>query len=184
MRVRNVTPTTLPHAVSFAPGRRVFGCDNGRLRLVPASGQICPKCEAFLSPLGKRFAQYIEYLCLIPIGLPMRTIKTQILTILALLCFTMFGIGGVGYYAADVANKGLKTVFNDRVVPLRDLKAVSDLYAVNIVDTAHKVRNGNIDWAAGVTSITSAAAGLREHWRAYMATYLPPEEKRLAVDAE
>ena len=40
------------------------------------------------------------------------------------------------------ANHGLNTVYQDRVVPLKQIKLVSDAYAINIVDTAHKVRDG------------------------------------------
>jgi hypothetical protein len=32
---------------------------------------------------------------------------------------------------------GLKSVYDDRVVPLRDLKVMSDSYAVSIVDASH-----------------------------------------------
>jgi methyl-accepting chemotaxis protein len=70
------------------------------------------------------------------------------------------------------------------VKPLRDLKVVSDLYAVNVVDTAHKVRNGNMDWAAGVTSVSDAGQKLRKHWKAYAETYMEAAEKKLAAEAE
>lgn len=43
-------------------------------------------------------------------------------------------------------NKIVLSVYNDRVVPLKQLKEISDAYAVNIVDCSHKVRNGNITW--------------------------------------
>jgi methyl-accepting chemotaxis protein len=114
----------------------------------------------------------------------MRTINARLLTVLVVLSLVTFSIAWVGYYAADVSHSGLKTVFNDRVVPLRDLKAVSDLYAVNIVDTAHKVRNGNISWEKGASSVSDAAINLRKHWKAYAETFMPPEEKRLAAEAE
>ncbi len=114
----------------------------------------------------------------------MRTIKARILSTLLLLCLMIEGIAGTGYRAAELSNNGLQTVFNDRVVPLRDLKAVSDYYAVNIVDTAHKARNGNIEWSAGVALVSQAVGKLKSHWQAYAETYMPPEEKRLATSAE
>jgi methyl-accepting chemotaxis protein len=113
----------------------------------------------------------------------MRTIKAQTTIALTLLCLTIVGIAGAGYHAANVANDGLQTVFNDRVVPLRDLKQVSDLYAVNIVDTAHKVRNGNLDWSAGASLVGAAASELKTHWAEYSSTFMPPEEKSLADEA-
>jgi methyl-accepting chemotaxis protein len=114
----------------------------------------------------------------------MRTIKGRIIIPLTLLCAMILAIAASGYHAASVANLGLETVFSDGVVPLRDLKAVADFYAVSIVDTAHKVRNGNIDWSTGAKSVAESIAKLRQHWKAYSTTSMLPEEKRLAADAE
>jgi methyl-accepting chemotaxis protein len=91
-------------------------------------------------------------------------------------------IAAVGWYASSTASKGLETVYNDRVVPLRDLKIISDMYAVNIVDTAHKVRNGNVDWAKGAAAVDEAGARIHEKWRAYMATFMDGTEKALAAE--
>ncbi|MEJ2125886.1 MAG: MCP four helix bundle domain-containing protein [Alphaproteobacteria bacterium] len=111
----------------------------------------------------------------------MRTIKARLTIAIFFLCVMTAAIAGVGYYAAEVSHDGLKTVFNDRVVPLRDLKAVADYYAVNIVDAAHKTRNGNISWDQGIKYVTEASEKLKEKWKAYSQTYMPPEEKRLAA---
>ena len=110
----------------------------------------------------------------------MRTIKGKLLTSLAFLFISVLVVAGIGTYAARVANNGLETVFNDRVKPLRDLKAVADLYAVNIVDAAHKVRNGNLDWTAGLELVTTAQTVSVRHWTDYDGTYMPDEERKLA----
>ncbi len=113
----------------------------------------------------------------------MRTIKARLMAALTLLCVMTIAIAGIGYYAANVANKGLETVYSDRVVPLRDLKAVADYYAVNIVDASHKVRNGNFSWQQGREAVAEAMKELKRHWNAYSGTYMVPEEKRLADQA-
>ena len=56
-------------------------------------------------------------------------------------------VGVLGLWASSSSNQGLATVYNDRVVPLEQLKTIADMYAVNIVDTTHKARNGNISLA-------------------------------------
>jgi methyl-accepting chemotaxis protein len=114
----------------------------------------------------------------------MRSIKFKLLAALGLLFAALVIVAGVGWYASSVANSGLETVFNDRVKPLRDLKIVSDLYAVNIVDTAHKVRNGNLGWADGIKSVDEAGARLKKHWKAYAETYMEDAEKKLAAEVE
>ncbi|MBI5112385.1 MAG: MCP four helix bundle domain-containing protein [Rhodovulum sp.] len=113
----------------------------------------------------------------------MHSIKFKLLAAMLLLFSAFVFAAGIGWYASRVANDGLQTVFNDRVKPLRDLKAVSDLYAVNIVDTAHKVRNGNIGWDAALVAIERASTNLKTSWANYAATKMDPTERQLAGEA-
>ena len=92
----------------------------------------------------------------------MKTIKAKLFVVFASLIVALLAVGGAGWYAAQVANNGLYTVFKDRVEPLRDLKTVSDLYAWNIVDTANKLRSGSLDWGDANTSVSKAKAGIQE----------------------
>jgi methyl-accepting chemotaxis protein len=64
-------------------------------------------------------------------------------------------------------------------VPLKDLKVIADMYAVNIVDTSHKVRNGNMSWAEGRRNVEDAVRTIDETWNAYLATVLVDDEQRL-----
>ncbi len=114
----------------------------------------------------------------------MRTIKGKLFTSLGLLCLSLAAVATTGYLAAVTAENGLETVYQDRVKPLRDLKVVADLYAVNIVDATHKVRNGGLSWEQGIDAISKASSGIAEQWKAYMATYMEAEERQLAAEAE
>jgi methyl-accepting chemotaxis protein len=108
------------------------------------------------------------------------SLKAKLLSALGALTLVLIAIAASGWLASRTANNGLETVYQERVKPLRDLKVVSDLYAVNVVDTAHKVRNGNLDWAVGLKAIDEAEGRLKTHWQAYMATYMDDREKKLA----
>jgi methyl-accepting chemotaxis protein len=88
------------------------------------------------------------------------------------------GLGGMA-----ASNASMQSMYNDRVVCLRQLKTISDLYAVNIVDTAHKARNGNISPAVAIENIEAAQTGIAKEWADYTATYLTPDEKSLADQA-
>lgn len=92
-------------------------------------------------------------------------------------------IAVTGLFLAKVSNDGLDTVYNDRVVCLEQLKTISDMYAVNIVDTAHKVRDGGLSWAQGRQNIAESKKRIGEEWKKYTSTYLVPEEKALAGEA-
>src|SRR5688500_15676289 len=110
----------------------------------------------------------------------MRSIKARLLVSLCLLLASIIVVAGFGYHASHVANSGLETVFQDRVKPLRDLKAVSDLYAVNSVDAAHEVRNGNLSWNEGAKTVADSTSAIRRSWQAYDQTYMDPQERGLA----
>lgn len=91
-------------------------------------------------------------------------------------------IGYLGLHSAKQSNAGLDTVYKDRVVPLKDLKVIADMYAVNIVDVSHKVRNGNLEWNDGRGKIEEAVTIITKSWQEYLATSLVPEEKKLVED--
>jgi methyl-accepting chemotaxis protein len=90
----------------------------------------------------------------------LRTIKGKVLTLLGLMSVIIVAMAVAGWVALTLNNNALRTVNDDRVVPLKQLKVVSDMYAVNIVDAAHKVRNDNIDAAAGIKSVDSVIASI------------------------
>ena len=103
--------------------------------------------------------------------------------LIAALCglFAALGLSaGVGWYASNTAKDGMDAVYADRVVPLRDLKVVADMYAVDIVDTAHKVRVGSLPMSAGVDTIRNAQAQIASKWAEYDATRMDARERRLA----
>ncbi|WP_430913323.1 methyl-accepting chemotaxis protein [Methylobacterium sp. sgz302541] len=114
----------------------------------------------------------------------MRSIRSRLLVALASLFAAVVLMAGVGWYASSVANQGLDTIYADRVVPLRDLKIIADMYAVNIVDTAHKVRNGMMPWPKGSESVAEAEKTIKQKWSDYAATQMSGQEKRLADAAK
>ncbi|WP_043355432.1 methyl-accepting chemotaxis protein [Methylobacterium sp. B1] len=99
--------------------------------------------------------------------------------ILALICNIALGL-----YFANQATDNMSQLYSDRIVPLRELKIVADMYAVNIVDTSHKINNGNMEWAKGPPLVAEARERISKTWTAYRATSLTEREKRLVADTE
>jgi len=112
------------------------------------------------------------------------SVKIRLFLLVSLLSLVSIIVGLSGLKGMSESVAGLRTVYEDRVVPLRDLKVIADLYAVNIVDTTHKVRNGNIDWAEARKSLKDAREGIASKWATYKGTYLVEEEKKLVADIE
>lgn len=112
------------------------------------------------------------------------TIRTKLLGVLISLGVLVTTIVTIAWGTLVVSRDSLRTVQDDRVIPLKQLKVVSDMYAVNIVDTAHKVRNGGMDWPTALKSVDEATATIRREWAAYIGTFLTPDEARLVADSK
>ena len=111
-------------------------------------------------------------------------IGTRIYCLIGFFIILMAGIGLLGLSTAKKAETGLDRVYRDRVVPLKDLKLIADMYAVNIVDTSHKVRNHNLTWREGQKNVEEATELIERKWLEYLATTLVPEEKKLVEEAK
>lgn len=111
-------------------------------------------------------------------------VGTKLYSLIVLLLIFLCFVGFIGLYTSNQARMGLDTVYNDRVVPLKDLKIIADMYAVNIVDASHKVRNDNISWDEGIESVTTAVKTIKEKWESYLNTSLVDKEIKLINEAK
>lgn len=103
---------------------------------------------------------------------------------IGLLVATTLFVQGGGYYAIREMTGGMRTIYDDRVVPMKDLKMVADAYAVNIVDTVHKLRAGTLSWDEADKRVAAARQIIAEHWQKYSSTTLTEEEVVLAAKAQ
>ncbi|OYU46861.1 MAG: chemotaxis protein [Rhizobiales bacterium PAR1] len=108
------------------------------------------------------------------------TIRARLFLSLSLLVAALFAASVSGYYALSQSSEKTRTIVEDRVVPLAQLKKVADAYAVDIVDAAHKMRSGALTWEQGAKSIEGALKTIDAQWAAYLATTLTPEEALIA----
>ena len=110
------------------------------------------------------------------------SLRDRIISIFTVVALTSLSLGIIGIKGIEDTNNAVQTIYQDRVVPLQQLKVVADMYAVNIVDTSHKVRNGNLSWAQGEANVNNALTEVDKQWKAYTSTYLVPEEKNLIAE--
>lgn len=82
-----------------------------------------------------------------------RLVLMVVVLLILLVASALYGIGN-----SRQASATLGALYNDRVVPLQQLKDVADGYAVGIVDAAHKTRDGAFSAADGIKAITQARA--------------------------
>ncbi|MFW6258511.1 MAG: MCP four helix bundle domain-containing protein, partial [Halochromatium sp.] len=106
-------------------------------------------------------------------------IATQLGLLVGALAAAMIALGVLGLYGQNAAVQGLNNVYHDRVVSLWQLESIVENYAVNIVDSSHKIHDGLLDWSQGRENVTSALAEIDSDWEAYRDHSLVSQEQRL-----
>ena len=107
------------------------------------------------------------------------TIQGRLITLLTLMGVLLLGATAMGILALHWNQQSLRTVFDDRVVCLRQFSLIRDAYD-DLVVTSRAFRDGSLAAPAARARIEQDLANARSQASAYMATYMPPEEKRLA----
>ena len=81
-------------------------------------------------------------------------------------------------------NRGVTSIYNDRVVPLKDLKHISDDYAVLVIDAINKANAGIISSGEALRQLEQAETSVRSVWEQYTSTLLTSREQALVREAE
>jgi len=102
-------------------------------------------------------------------------------TIIAMLLVMAVGLGVMGLMGMSRSNESLRTLYDDRMVALDQVALIDRLImrnrlliAVSLVTPEPKYVQGNMDQLDG------NSAEITKIWEAYMATFLTPDEKKLA----
>jgi methyl-accepting chemotaxis protein len=111
-------------------------------------------------------------------------IRNQLLLLCGVFVAMLAMLGGLGMYETHAESLRMQSLYADRVVPLSQLKKVSDMYAVNMVDTAHKARDAALTKEQALESIKQAKATIASEWKAYTGTTLVPQEAALIARLE
>ena len=110
-------------------------------------------------------------------------IAPLLLTILAMIGTVNAGAAIYAWIAMRHNAQSFTEIKNNAVAPLIDLKALSDAYAVSVVDASHKMRNGNFTWEEGATSLADAVKNIDRAWSALVRAELPPSVQEAFAQA-
>lgn len=109
------------------------------------------------------------------------TIKSKLILTVSFLALLSITIGGIGLFGMHKSNAGLQTVYEDRLVPLRDLAVMQKLVLQSRSRISAAVRDNNpATTKENAEFVEKSIAQIASTWASYMATYLTPEEKVLA----
>ncbi|GAN48188.1 methyl-accepting chemotaxis protein (plasmid) [Methylobacterium radiotolerans] len=111
------------------------------------------------------------------------TIQLRLVALLGGLGLVLLATAALGNFALYWSHQSLKTVFDDRVVCLRQFSTIRDAYD-DLIDASRLLRNKQIEPARARDKIERDLSKLHTEWSAYLATYLTPEEDVLAKDLQ
>jgi len=108
------------------------------------------------------------------------TIKARLIFVIAFLSVLMLIIGICGLVSVASVNGSLKTVYEDRLIAAGQLDQVARLILENQLTVARAASGdaSKFNEAADVTD--KRIQEINKQWDAYMATYLTPDEKKMA----
>ncbi len=111
-----------------------------------------------------------------------QTLRARLITLVAVLGLFMLTIGLTGIMSTRDSNARLKSIYEDRTVPLAQLSQINELMNKNaliLYDAAVSGLQGSTA-ADSASQIARNAERINKLWSEYTATYLAPEEKRTA----
>ncbi len=109
------------------------------------------------------------------------TIKQRLVSVLTAIGLILLGTAALGNFALHWSHSSLKTVYEDRVVCLRQFSIIRDAYD-DIIDVSRMLRSKNIAFSVAKEKIERDLSNLHTQWSAYQATLLTKEEEVLAKD--
>ncbi|MDO3381144.1 methyl-accepting chemotaxis protein [Gilvimarinus algae] len=113
------------------------------------------------------------------LSIRLRLLMSYALPVAALLLIAILAIQGL-----SSTQKGVESIYKDRVIPLEQLKVISDNYAVRIVDAVNKANAGIVTGDQVLSDIGKARQEIERQWQAFLSTHHTPEEARLAEEAK
>jgi methyl-accepting chemotaxis protein-1 (serine sensor receptor) len=117
------------------------------------------------------------------------TIKSRLIFVIGFLSALLIVIGAIGLGSLSATNNSLKRVYEDRVVTLGQLERISALINKNQIIVAESVSGQLSAFPEDASVVDKNVVELKKVvteidtvWKAYMATNLSPEEKKLAEE--
>ena len=111
-----------------------------------------------------------------------QTLRARLITLVALLGLFMLTIGLAGMMSTRDSNARLKSIYEDRTIPLSQLSQINELMSKNAIILYEAAVGGREDKVASdaAEKIAKNSETINKLWSDYTATYLTPEEKSTA----
>jgi aerotaxis receptor len=111
-----------------------------------------------------------------------RTLNARLITLVVVLGLFMLTVGLTGILSTRDSNTRMKSIYEDRAVPLAQLFEINSRMKDNTIALYDAAAHGRAGKPAGDVAgrIAKNSEAISKTWAEYMATYLTPEEKGVA----
>jgi len=111
------------------------------------------------------------------------SIASRLLTCIAILGVSLLIAEGTGWYSLRLQTQEVNQIVTGSVQPMEQLKLVSDMYAVNIVDSAWKTQSQQMSWGEALKNTETAISAIKQSWATYSRSEMTVAERTLAAEA-
>jgi len=111
-------------------------------------------------------------------------ISSALYAIIILFAIFTAVIAVISYSSLNKIHQASTTMYFDRIIPLQQLKIVSDRLALDIVNTTYEMNHNTMDWQVGNTLIKKSLAEIKENWNNFHSTKIDVDELILKDEAE
>ncbi len=112
------------------------------------------------------------------------TVTQRLFALIFLPLIAMLIMLGMALDKLATIDSNVARIYDQRVVPLQELKLISDYYAVNIIDAVNKADHGLSDRQQAQKDLNTAASEIDRLWRDYNQGNFIPSEQALIKEAE
>lgn len=111
-------------------------------------------------------------------------VRHKLALVLSFPLLALIGIIWLSEVTFEKIDSGVIRIYDDRVIPMKQLKQIADDYAILVIDAVNKADNNVITPSQALADIRQAKASIKQQWQAYMENNLSSEEARLAEQAK
>ncbi|MCA1928409.1 methyl-accepting chemotaxis protein [Rheinheimera sp.] len=108
-----------------------------------------------------------------------KTISIRLILAFSVPLLLLVILGSQSYFSVRAMHKHIDTLYDERIVPLTELKLIADAYAVNVIDAVNKANAGVFTAEQAVQELQKAQLIIKEQWALYQAHSMQADEQEL-----
>lgn len=108
-----------------------------------------------------------------------KTISFRLILAFSVPLLLLVALGSQSYFSVRAMHQHIDTLYDDRIVPLTELKLIADAYAVNVIDAVNKANAGVFTAEQAVQELEKAQQIIKDQWTIYQSHSMQADEQKL-----